>query len=63
MRTIQDNNLKPTMPKVKKTKARRLPASFEFPKMLFKDDGRTNAVANVPALEAALKDGWKERSR
>jgi len=63
MRTDWDDEPEPMKPKTKKPKTRPLPASFEFPKMLFKDDGRTNAVANVPALEAALKDGWKERSR
>ncbi len=46
-----------------KPKRRALPAEVEFPKMLFKDNGDTNSVANVPELESALKDGWKERAR
>ena len=46
-----------------KPKQRALPAEVEFPKMLFKDNGGTMTVANVPGLESALKDGWKERAR
>ena len=46
-----------------KPKQRPQPASFEFPKMLFKDSGDTRVAANVPELEGLLKDGWKERTR
>lgn len=52
-----------------KPKKRALSAEVEFPKMLYKDEGNdrmvvsTWTVANVPELESALKDGWKERTR
>ncbi len=46
-----------------KPKQRPQPALFEFPKMLFKDNGDTCVAENVPGLEGLLKDGWKERPR